>query len=310
MKIGHQCKKSFVGLFASTRRVDCSSVFPLLSGDVFRLFCSHTWLGTDHGALKKTQIESRFLFVSQANLLSLIKALEDGYRLGGTQDLLIHNGDRPTSTVMLDSLLLHFDRVWSVNIDPSEETATFRWLPVGLENMSYGRVGRKVSFPGPELISQYPNSSVHDRQIEVLASFRVSTNPAVRQPLSQGLDLRKVTWIEPRERNLKRYRKALGESKFVLSPPGNGRDCHRTWEAIYAGAIPVVLKGTIPADICESLPILEVSSFNDFLKRTPLEWSDVAIELNARSREKAFAPYWLEELLKPKRSSTTARGLT
>lgn len=27
---------------------------------------------------------------------------------------------------------------------------------------------------------------------------------------------------------------------FVASPAGNGLDCHRTWEAIYLGVVPIV----------------------------------------------------------------------
>ena len=31
-------------------------------------------------------------------------------------------------------------------------------------------------------------------------------------------------------------------SKFVLSPPGNGFDCHRTYESILLGAVPIVVR--------------------------------------------------------------------
>ena len=36
------------------------------------------------------------------------------------------------------------------------------------------------------------------------------------------------------------YLTHLTESFFVSSPEGNGIDCHRTWEALYLGAIPIV----------------------------------------------------------------------
>ena len=31
-------------------------------------------------------------------------------------------------------------------------------------------------------------------------------------------------------------------AQFVLSPRGNGVDCHRTWDVLAVGAIPVVLR--------------------------------------------------------------------
>ncbi|MGK4301821.1 hypothetical protein, partial [Klebsiella pneumoniae] len=37
----------------------------------------------------------------------------------------------------------------------------------------------------------------------------------------------------------------LSESYFVLSPPGMGQDCYRTWEAIFMGSIPIVKSSTL-----------------------------------------------------------------
>lgn len=49
---------------------------------------------------------------------------------------------------------------------------------------------------------------------------------------------------------------------FVLSPHGNGLDCHRTWEAIALGCIPVVK--TSPLDcLFADLPVLIVKSWTD-----------------------------------------------
>jgi len=38
------------------------------------------------------------------------------------------------------------------------------------------------------------------------------------------------------------YIQDLCEHRFVLSPPGNGLDCYRTWEALYCRAVPIVIK--------------------------------------------------------------------
>ena len=73
--------------------------------------------------------------------------------------------------------------------------------------------------------------------------------------LADLLEQRKQRWLmqkwlhllpgkfEPEcgEADLHAYRQLLLRSKYVLSPPGNGPDCHRTWESIYLGAIPIVL---------------------------------------------------------------------
>lgn len=54
---------------------------------------------------------------------------------------------------------------------------------------------------------------------------------------------------------------------FVLSPFGNGYDCHRTWEALCLGAIPIVRAKQFK-HLFADLPVLNVD-----------EWSDVTPEL-------------------------------
>ena len=54
---------------------------------------------------------------------------------------------------------------------------------------------------------------------------------------------------------------------FVISPHGNGLDCHRTWEALALGCIPIVKSSPLDP-LYADLPVLIVSS-----------WSDVTQEL-------------------------------
>lgn len=41
------------------------------------------------------------------------------------------------------------------------------------------------------------------------------------------------------------YLREVHRSKFVVSPPGTGEDCHRTWECVLLGAIPIVSNSTL-----------------------------------------------------------------
>jgi hypothetical protein len=56
----------------------------------------------------------------------------------------------------------------------------------------------------------------------------------------------------------------LQQSKyaFVISPHGNGLDCHRTWEALILGCIPIVKKSPIDS-LYENLPVLIVDDWQD-----------------------------------------------
>lgn len=54
----------------------------------------------------------------------------------------------------------------------------------------------------------------------------------------------------------------MASHKFVISPSGNGIDCHRTWEALYLGCMPIVIKNKI-YNRWDGVPILQVNDFSD-----------------------------------------------
>jgi len=85
--------------------------------------------------------------------------------------------------------------------------------------------------------------------------------------------------------------KKMSQYKFIVSPHGNGLDCHRTWEALALGCIPIVK--TSPLDLMyENLPVLIVK-----------EWSDITQDLldsfnKFRNLEKLTLSYWQTLIIK------------
>jgi len=79
---------------------------------------------------------------------------------------------------------------------------------------------------------------------------------------------------------------------FVISPHGNGLDCHRTWEALCLGCIPIVK--TSPLDfLYEGLPVLIVNRWSDIspelLERTQRDYSNRVF-----SYGKLRLSYWMD----------------
>jgi len=78
------------------------------------------------------------------------------------------------------------------------------------------------------------------------------------------------------------------EYKYVVSPFGNGLDCHRTWEALILGCIPIVKKSELDL-LYEGLPVLIVDN-----------WSDITQDLldnfnpDYRSVDKLYMKYWID----------------
>jgi len=54
---------------------------------------------------------------------------------------------------------------------------------------------------------------------------------------------------------------------FVLSPAGVGLDCHRTWEALCLGCIPIIKKSYCFDKMFEDLPVLIVNNWDDITEQ-------------------------------------------
>jgi hypothetical protein len=59
------------------------------------------------------------------------------------------------------------------------------------------------------------------------------------------------------------YMNSMSKYLFVASPRGNGLDCHRTWEALIMGSIPIVEKHFMYDNY--NLPIIQIESWEDLL---------------------------------------------
>jgi hypothetical protein len=83
--------------------------------------------------------------------------------------------------------------------------------------------------------------------------------------------------------------KLMSSYKFVVSPHGNGLDCHRTWEALILGCIPIVRTSCLDP-LFSGLPVLIVQ-----------QWSDVTQELLNNFKpdyseiQKLTLEYWSEK---------------
>lgn len=109
---------------------------------------------------------------------------------------------------------------------------------------------------------------------------KISAQPNQLLVMQQSLMIRMDTW------------KQFAQHAFVLSPHGNGLDCHRTWETLILGSIPVMRTSGLDSLFSE-LPVLIVK-----------EWEDVNEELLLKTinefRSKQFnysklkLQYWLD----------------
>jgi hypothetical protein len=108
------------------------------------------------------------------------------------------------------------------------------------------------------------------------------TNPD-RNKIIQNL---KIRYLKQSGLSFETYCEQMSQCKFVISPAGNGLDNHRTWEALYLGCFPIVIKNDI-YDGWNDLPIIQIDSYENL----SLDILNDSLE-KTYNYEKLFAYYW------------------
>jgi hypothetical protein len=119
--------------------------------------------------------------------------------------------------------------------------------------------------------------------------------PGGRARLQTLCDKNPLVYFEPSLIPRQKVWEKHGEYLFILSPPGNGLDCHRTWEAMILGSIPILIH--TPLDpLYEDLPVVFVQQWEDMKDITEKrlqEWKEQILhkKINLKKLEEK---YWTE----------------
>jgi hypothetical protein len=167
--------------------------------------------------------------------------------------LITHNADRPAPSGNLD--LLEDERLlkW-YGMNCQIEHLKLQPIPIGIANEKWPHGNKDI------LIEVVNSNTVSDKL--VYSNFDVSTNPQRRSDVVNILKEKKYIDHDTEKHNFKSYLQKLKAYKYVISPPGNSVDCHRVWESIYLGVIPIIERN-IAMDYFYDLPILVVDNFSE-----------------------------------------------
>ena len=238
--------------FRCTNRLSPSSE-PYLSGDTFRAMCHHV-LDTRSNIDPSTVCFGDIVFVSLTHIPFFFKEIHPNIQEKYT--LLTHNGDITITSPHLRYLDAKIIYWFSQNVDVKHKRILP--LPIGLENLSYYNHGI------PKLFSNFTHTTSRQKKPKILYGFSTSTNPKIREKARKALSqLRTSDEITSRLISPD-YMKVLESYMFVASPPGNGLDCHRTWEALYVKTIPIVLRSVSMEYFAQQgVPIYIIDKWSD-----------------------------------------------
>jgi len=90
------------------------------------------------------------------------------------------------------------------------------------------------------------------------------------------------------------YFKQLETFRYVLSPPGEGYDCFRTWEALFLRSIPIVQRDLVKSSVFENLPVW---IYDDLMEVEKLTHDDLnehwnAIDWDSYEWDRLTRQYW------------------
>ena len=86
----------------------------------------------------------------------------------------------------------------------------------------------------------------------------------------------------------------MSKYTFILSPFGNGMDCHRTWEALCLGCIPI-LRAQGFKKMFENLPVLIVNNWSD-INQELLDKTILDFKTKTFQYEKLTLEYWVNKI--------------
>jgi hypothetical protein len=151
-------------------------------------------------------------------------------------------------------------KISSVNWIGSQ--ALVRSLPIGIATIDRLTSASKRDYANYQKMLSHSATREGNREISIYVNFDITTNISIRKAaLLSALNLESA-FLPTSPVGLLENLSNLSRSQFVLSPPGAGPDCFRTWEAIYLGAIPIVLKSHWPFGHLD-LPVIAIDSYSD-----------------------------------------------
>ncbi len=169
-------------------------------------------------------------------------------------------------------------------------------IPIGLDYHS--KIGGSYKQPteNEKMMVDIKNKSLpfYDRELKCYSNFHFAIDTA-----RYGYDRKdainqipkNLMYYEPKRVDRENSFKNQIKYAFVVSPHGNGLDCHRTWEALCIGCIPIVKTSPIDS-LYEDLPVLIVQNWYDVNKEL-LEKTVEKFKNRKFNYDKLTLKYWI-----------------
>lgn len=171
-------------------------------------------------------------------------------------------------------------------------------IPLGLSNRrwGHGNIGE---------LEEINQEDIH-RDALVYMNFDINTNKGKRAEVYNLFRNQDYVFYADRK-SFKEYLRDLKSSKYSLSPPGAGIDCHRIWESVSVGTIPIVER-CHNISFYEDMPIMIVDDWNSINRKLLEEKYDYFMNSSVTNTAMSI-DYWIKEIGLLKNSRARKAGV-
>lgn len=269
------------------------SSFPFITGDSFRALADHLFDETQKLDPKKVR-SGQIIFVKSDMLQIFFETTHK--EIDFKYILISHNSDENIDERYLkyiDNKIIHWFAQNCLINHPKISS-----IPIGLDNLYFSYFGDTSFYK--KIMKK--NENIFKKN-KILFGFSVHTNKKERGVAIESL---RKTSVAKETKGFIPFHKYISRElikyKFVASPPGNGIDSPRQWQAMYLKTIPI-LKENENTDhfIKSNLPILKVQNWNELTEYTEEDLEKKYASITRSSKTNAlWMDYWINKINKYK----------
>jgi hypothetical protein len=171
-------------------------------------------------------------------------------------------------------------------------------IPIGL-NYHCDALWKNIPVQNQEYILEnirIQSPPIHERINKCYSNFHFSLHNNFGNPRKQAIEQISSDFVYYEPEKISTEQTWINQSKyaFVISPHGNGLDCHRTWEALILGCI-VIVKTSILDSLYAELPVIIVKEWSD-INNTLLENYIKCFKTTNFNYDKLTTTYWYNKV--------------
>ena len=198
----------------------------------------------------------------------------------GDEDWAIPSGFPGSAQLLADPRVLCW---FTQNYDGSDPNPKLMRLPIGLDFHTISNRRKWGHWPATPAAQEAELEALcraapanSERQLRVHADFHFNKHKAQvwgddRTAVQRALSGNPAVQFQTRKVSRQELWREKTRYAFVVSPHGNGLDCHRTWESLVLGNIVIVKRSSLDP-LYEGLPVVIVDDWREISPDNLLRW--------------------------------------